>query len=56
MEKVFVLEKYPVWTTEIFSQKSMEEIIESFKKEIESDQIANFIGVFDHYTHTKNIN
>jgi hypothetical protein len=57
MEKINVLDKYPVIVVKMQKDGlTMEKIIENLKDKIESDPIATFIGVFDHYAHTKSIN
>ncbi len=57
MNKEMILEKYPVYVQEIaidkISYKSVDEILEYFKNKIDTDPIATFIEVFDHYAHTK---
>ncbi len=57
MNKEMILEKYPVYIQEIAVDKttckSVDEIIEYFKSKIDSDPIATFIEVFNHYEHTK---
>lgn len=59
MKKTIFMEKYPVYTLELkkteIVQKSVAEIIEYFKKKIETHPIAKFIAIFDHYSHTQNI-
>ena len=59
MKKTIFMDKYPVYTLELdkseVSQKSVNEIIEYFKEKIELHPIAKFIAVFDHYTHTKEL-
>ena len=57
MEKINVLDKYPVIVVKMQKDGlTMEKIIENLKTKIESDPIATFIDVFDHYAHTKSIN
>ncbi len=59
MTKSIFMEKYPIYSLELLKsevqQKSVEEIIEYFKVKIEAHPIAKFIAIFDHYTHTKNL-
>jgi hypothetical protein len=54
MKKFLAMEKYPVCATQILKSEShfqtMEAILEFFKQ-----KIAAFIAIFDHYTHTQNI-
>ena len=53
------MDKYPVYSLELdkkeVSQESVSQIVEYFKQKIEDHKIATFIAVFDHYTHTKNL-
>ncbi|BFU77999.1 hypothetical protein ALC152_12140 [Arcobacter sp. 15-2] len=60
MKKTIFMEKYPIYTLELkkteIAEKSVAEIIEYFKKQIETHPIAKFIAIFDHYSHTQNIN
>ena len=59
MKKTIFMEKYPVWSLELdkneIKQENVKEVIEYFKAKIENHKIAKFIAIFDHYTHTKNI-
>ena len=59
MKKTIFMEKYPIYTLELkkteIAEKSVAEIIEYFKKQIETHPIAKFIAIFDHYSHTQNI-
>ena len=60
MTKSVFMEKYPVCSLELLKsevkQKSVAEIIEYFKNKIESHPIAKFIAIFDHYSHTQDLN
>lgn len=53
------MDKYPVYSLEISKNetvyKSVPEILAYFKNKIETHPIAAFIGVFDHYSHTKKL-
>jgi len=53
------MDKYPVYTLEIDKKEiqlhSTDEIIQYFQEKIEKHPIAKFIALFDHYTHTKEI-
>jgi hypothetical protein len=59
MQQILALGKYPVFTTEIAKSScavdSVDAIIDFFKGQIEANPITAFIGIFDHYTHTKSI-
>lgn len=59
MKQIIVMEKYPVFTMEInnneTSYKSVDEILSYLKEKISSHPIATYIGEFDHYTHTSNL-
>jgi len=60
MEKTMFMDKYPVYTLKLEKSevtcKNVLEIVDYFKNKIENHKIAKFIAVFDHYTHTKNLN
>jgi len=60
MKKTIFMDKYPVYSLELskskISQTKVSEIAEYFKEKIESHPIAKFIAIFDHYTHTKELN
>jgi len=53
------MEKYPVYTKEILKSqtkfKNVDEFIEALKEKIEADEIATYIWIFDHFSHTKKI-
>jgi len=59
MKKTILMDKYPVYTLELekneVEQKNVPELIAYFKNKIEQHPIAKFIAIFDHYTHTKQI-
>jgi len=59
MKQIIVMEKYPVFTIEInkneTSYKTIDEILEYLKGEIDAHPVATFIAKFDHYTHTSNL-
>ena len=59
MKQMNFKDKYPVWSIEIVksevAQKSLDEIIEYFKRKIEAHPIGVFIAVFDHYGHTTSL-
>jgi len=59
MKQITVMEKYPVFTIEVAKNettfKSVDEIIEHLKSQVEAHPVAVNIGVFDHYSHTKSL-
>ncbi|MCH9740006.1 MAG: hypothetical protein K0U38_04075 [Epsilonproteobacteria bacterium] len=59
MKQITVMEKYPAFTLEISktetSYKSVDEILAYLKTAIEAHPIAAYIGEFDHYNHTCNL-
>ncbi len=59
MKKTMFMDKYPVYTLRLekdeVSQKSCSEIVEYFKEKIDAHKVAKFIAIFDHYTHTKEL-
>ena len=59
MQKTNLLDKYPVLSLSIDKKKSAYKnvgaIIEYFKDRVESDKVAKFIGIFNHYEHTQNL-
>ncbi len=59
MKQITVMEKYPVYTIEIAKSEttysSVDEVLAYFKEKIDAHPIAVYIGEFDHYTHTKNL-
>jgi hypothetical protein len=59
MKQITVMEKYPVFTLEIdkkeTSYKNIDEVFAYIKEQIEAHPIATYIGEFDHYTHTSNL-
>ncbi len=59
MQKITLMEKYPVYTKEISKDKTrfknIDEFIVALKEKIEADPIATYIWVFDHFEHTKSI-
>lgn len=54
------MDKYPVYSLELsknkISQTKVSDIAEYFKEKIQLHPIAKFIAIFDHYTHTKELN
>ena len=59
MKKINLMDKYPVYTKEISKEnskfKNVDDFIEALKQKVEADEIATYIWIFDHYTHTKSI-
>ena len=59
MKQITVMEKYPVFTIEISKNettyKNVDEVIAYLKSQIEAHPVAVVIGVFDHHTHTSNL-
>ena len=57
MKQMLLQEKYPVFSLELdkseTTMKTVDEIINYFKKKIKSHKVATFIAIFDHYSHTK---
>ena len=59
MKKINLMDKYPVFTKEISKEntkfKNVDDFIDALKEKVESDEVATYIGIFDHYTHTKSL-
>ncbi|MDD5404614.1 MAG: hypothetical protein PHZ14_08780 [Sulfuricella sp.] len=59
MKQTLLQEKYPVLVSEIgkdeTTRQSMDDVVAYFKEKIAENPKVQFIGVFDHYAHTKNI-
>ena len=59
MKKSVFMDKYPVYSLKVEKkevvQKNVPEMIEYFKAKIENHKIAEFIAVFDHYSHTRKL-
>ncbi len=59
MKQTLLLEKYPVYSLQVGKQettkRSIDEIVDYFKRHIESHPVARFIAVFDHYAHTRGL-
>jgi len=60
MKQMILQEKYPIFILDIFKNethyKNADEIIKFFKEKIDSHPTCQYIGKFDHYSHTKSIN
>ena len=59
VKQTLLQEKYPVFSLEIdrteTSRRSVDEIVDYFKEQIEAHKSARFIAVFDHYAHTSSL-
>ncbi|MEA1953557.1 MAG: hypothetical protein U9O24_04145 [Campylobacterota bacterium] len=59
MKQITVMEKYPVFTLEIAKSETtyqnIDEIFVYLKEHISAHPIATYIGEFDHYAHTSNL-
>eukprot|EP01155_Anaeramoeba_flamelloides_P047052 Anaeramoba_flamelloidesc40121_g1_i1.p3 GENE.c40121_g1_i1~~c40121_g1_i1.p3 ORF type:complete len:130 (+),score=9.33 c40121_g1_i1:970-1359(+) len=59
MKKTVFMEKYPVYSLEIkkdeTSLENVDQIVSYFKEKIDSNKIAKFIAIFDHFEHTSSI-
>jgi len=60
VKKSIFMEKYPVYSLELLKSEitisSAKEAVEYFKEKIKNHPVAEFIAVFDHYSHTKKLN
>ena len=60
MEKINYKEKYSIFSKEYSKSKidfkQLDDISKYFIKKIEIHEFAEYIGIFDHYGHTSNIN
>ncbi len=57
MEKTLFLDQYPIHTLTLKKEglryQHMSQIVDYFKEKINTDPVAHFIAIFDHYAHTK---
>ncbi|MCW2308045.1 DUF6858 family protein [Rhodobium gokarnense] len=57
MRQKIIQEKYPIFVLELqkdeTDMQSADDIVARLKSNIEADRVARYIGVFDHYNHTK---
>jgi hypothetical protein len=57
-QKLF-MDKYPINTIKLSKNntehKTVAEILDTLKSKIDQHKIATYIGLFDHYTHTKSL-
>lgn len=60
MKKTLLMEKFPIFVKEILKTetliKNTDEFISKIKTKVEEDDTASFISIFDHFSHTKNLN
>jgi hypothetical protein len=59
MKQTLLQEKYPVFVAEIGKDettcRNVDDVVAYLKGKIAEQEKVNFIGVFDHYAHTKHI-
>ncbi len=59
MTKSIVMDKYPVLSINIMKEDSpfsgVDQFIAYFKEKVDSDPIATYIAVFNHYEHTSSL-
>ena len=59
MKQILVQEKYPIFILKIskneINYKNVDEIINFFEEKITSHPVAKYIGKFDHFEHTSNL-
>jgi hypothetical protein len=59
MKQTLLQEKYPICVAEISKQetscRNVDDIVTYLKNRIAEKEKVQFIGIFDHYAHTKNI-
>lgn len=59
MKQTLLQEKYPVFVAEIDKNetdcKSVDDVVNYIKAKVAENPKVQFIGVFDHFAHTKNI-
>mgnify|MGYP001186345443 CR=1 FL=1 len=59
MKQIQLQDKYPVYIAEIPKSESrcqsIDDVVAYLKERIAENEKVQFIGVFDHYAHTKNI-
>lgn len=59
MRQVLFQEKYPIYTLEIDKSEttysSVDDILAYFRTKIEAHPVVAYIGIFDHYAHTKSL-
>ncbi len=59
MKKETFMDKYTIFSLELLKSevevKNVPDILEYFKAKVEAHPVAQFVGIFDHYTHTKKL-
>lgn len=59
MEKINLMDKYPVYTKEILKTntkiKNTDEFISILKEKIKNDKMVKYIATFDHFAHTQDL-
>jgi len=59
MKKTIFMDKYPVYTLEISKNETtftnVDEILAYYKAKVDEHEIATFISIFDHYSHTQKL-
>ncbi len=59
MKKTVFMDRYPVCSIEFLKSEmrfsNTREVVEYFKAKIHNHPVAEFIAVFDHYSHTKRL-
>lgn len=60
MKKTVFMDKYPIYSIELQKSEmklsSAKDVAAYFKEKIQNHPIAKFIALFDHYSHTKELN
>ena len=59
MTQMNLMEKYPVCVLEVAKDEttfqSVDEVLDYLKSKIDAHPVATYIAIFDHYTHTSNL-
>ena len=59
MRQALFQEKYPIYTLEIEKSetgcRSVDDIVAYFRAKIDDHPVVSYIGVFDHYAHTRSL-
>lgn len=59
MKQSTFMDKYPIWTLEVewneTACNNIDEVCSYFMNKVEEDPMAAFIGLFDHYEHTRSL-